>query len=321
MRTTGFVAAFIGVLLGCGVGLRAEDTLFMNDTGETKRSARVIGVDDQYFKIESQLGGGAVATVSVPRAEVSKIEFAPNEARDRMLENATLADMGKVALEWERWKGFVGVPKSPAGKILNVYTDLLLQTEEAVQAKRARAILEELSDTLWDEEQKLRARQNRLRAMVATGDAADAIEEAKELAKVSEDPAVLIEAKYILAVAAHETLLKLIENNPRWEEDFIVIPERARLVNESLDLYLYPYLFYGSEADTAARGLWGAIEIYEFVGDDENALESARDIAALYPDTSYAPRAAEIVARLQAPESESENPNESNDESETRQKS
>ncbi len=280
----------IALALGGGLSGQGDsaplDTLFMNDAGQTKRTARVLGADEKFFKIETSLGAGAVATVSVPRADVSRIEFAPNERLDQLLENATVGDTDGLEQLWTRWQPFVGVPKSPAGRIVNVYTDLLLRSDDEAKAREARTILEEVSTELWDEEERLTARQNQLRAMVATGDAAAAIEEAQELAKVSDDPAVLIEAKYILATAAHETLLTLIQNNPRWEEDVNVRPERARLVNESLDLYLYPYLFYGSETDAAARGLWGAIEIYEFVGDSENALESARDIEALYPETT-----------------------------------
>ncbi len=319
----GIVSLILVTAVAAGVrgqsGAVPLDTLFMNDAGQTKRKARVVSADEKFFKIETPLGGGAVATVSVPRADVSRIEFAPNERLHQLLENATLEDVGGLEGLWTRWRPFIGVPKSPAGRIVNVYTDLLLRSDDPQKARKAREILDEVSTELWDEQEMLTARQNQLRAMVATGDAAAAIEEAKELADVSDNPAVLIEAKYILAVAAHETLLTLIKNNPRWEEDVNVRPERARLVNESVDLYLYPYLFYGSETDAAARGLWGAIEIYEFVGDSENALESARDIEALYPDTTYAPRAAEIVAKLSPPETETEK--ESNDESKTEEKS
>lgn len=284
-------------MLAFSVGAGAQDTLFMNDAGETRRTARVVGVDDRFFRIETVLGAGATATVSVPRGDVARIEFAPDPALDALLDQATAEDLGRVELLWRRWEPFVSVPKSPAGRVANVYAQLLLATDDPEDAKRALAMLEAIAPELWDDGENLLVKQNRLRAMVATGQAAAAIEEAKELARDSEDPAVLIEAKFILAEAAHEELRQLVANNPRWEEDVNVRPERARLINDSLDFYLYPYLFYGSESDAAARGLWGAVEVYESTGDGRNALEAARDIAALYPDSRYAARAAAVVAK------------------------
>ncbi len=284
----------------------------MNDAGETKRTARVLGVDDQFFKIETVLGAGATAVVSVPRDDVSRIEFAPNPGLDALLDQATAKDLAQVALQWKRWQGFVGVPKSPAGRIANVYANLLLATDDPENAKLAMAMLKDVAPKLWNEGEQRLAKQNRLRAMVATGQAAEAIDEAKELAKESDDPAVLIEAKFILAEAAHEELRQLVKNNPRWEQDANVRPERARLINDALDFYLYPYLFYGSEPDVAARGLWGAVEIYESTGDERNALEAARDITILYADSRFAARAAEVVEKESLNEKA-----ESNDESET----
>ncbi len=313
---------FSGIVIAGFAGLAGAqqdaglDTLFMNDARETKRTARVLGVDEKFFKIETVLGAGAKATVSVPRADVRRIEFAPNPALDALLETATAKDLGQVALLWTRWRPFVGVPKSPAGRVANVYARLLLATESPENAQQAMAMLKEVAPNLWDEDEKFLAKQNRLRAMVATGQAAEAIEEAKELAKESEDPAVLIEAKFILAEAAHEELRQLVANNPRWEEDVNVRPERARLINDALDFYLYPYLFYGSETDAAARGLWGAVEVYEFAGDGRNAHETAKDITVLYPASRYAARAGEVVAKQSPNEKE-----ESNDESETKTES
>ena len=113
---------------------------------------------------------------------------------------------------------------------------------------------------------------------------------------------MLIEAKYILATAADASLRKLLTDNPRWAEDSHVIPERHRLYNEALDLYLYPSLFAGSESEAAARGLWGAASIYLLAGESQKALECARDIAALYPHTKTASQAADLIASL--PESQ-----------------
>jgi hypothetical protein len=173
-----------------------------------------------------------------------------------------------------------------------------LRTGKPGDAATALAVFSEIEKLSWSDDDTTLARQGRLRAMVATGDAASAVTEALELAKVSEDPAVLVEAKFILAEAADKQLRKLIEDNPRWEEDVNVVPERARLLNEALDLYLFPYLFFGSETQAATRGLWGAIGVHDFLGDKVLAREAARDLVAIYPGTPQARLASDFLATL-----------------------
>ena len=134
--------------------------------------------------------------------------------------------------------------------------------------------------------------------MVASGSVHEAVVEAKEIEGISDDPAVLIEAKFILAKAAEKALRKLVDDNPRWAEDAFILPERNRLYEEALELYLYPALFFGSDIDVAARGLWGAAELCRFAGDLKEALEASRDLVAIYPGTSYARQAQDFIDTL-----------------------
>lgn len=278
------------------------DTLFMNDVTETRRVGRVVGIDANVFKLEVPLavGGaaGAKATVGVPRAQVSRIEFAPNENRDRLVAAPIPANLTALNIEWLRWQAFLAVPKSPAAAVGSAYANALLAAKDPKRAAEALEIFQRIEQDAWNDADIQTARRGRLRAMVATGKAAEAVSEAVELSKVSEDPSVLIEAKYILAEAASANLHKLVEDNPRWQEDSRVRPDYYRLYNEALDLYLHPYLFLGSETDAASRGLWGAVQTYRFGGDNENAVESARDLATLYPATSYARLAKEYLDGL-----------------------
>ncbi len=87
-------------------------------------------------------------------------------------------------------------------------------------------------------------------------------------------------------------------DNPRWQEDPFATPERNRLYDEALALYLYPALFFGSEINAAARGLWGAVEIYQFAGDLKQALEASRDLVSIYPETVYASQAQALIDAL-----------------------
>lgn len=292
------------VLAGTALAQSVEvvDTLFMNDVNGSRRVGRVVGVDATTFKLEVPLavGGtaGARATVGVPRAQVSRIEFAPNDNRDRLIAAPVPANLTALNIEWLRWQGFLAVPKSPAAAVGAAYGNALLATKDAKRAAEALAIFQRIEQEAWNDADIQAAKRGRLRAMVATGKAAEAVTEAVELSKVSEDPTVLIEAKYILAEAAAASLHQLVEDNPRWTEDPRVRPEYYRLYNEALDLYLHPYLFLGSETDAASRGLWGAVQAYRFGGDNENAVESARDLTTLYPGTSYAKLAKEYLDGL-----------------------
>jgi hypothetical protein len=260
-------------------------------------AARVVAIEGANIRIQRPLppppGATAntapvFATVTIARAEVDRIEFAPDEARDRKVREATVAQLPEIELLWKRHEAWLGLPKSPAGAIGLAYGDLLLRSGDPANAAKALALFRQIEARTWNDDNLMLAKQGRLRAMVATGNAKEAVSEAAELAKLSEDPAVLVEANYILAEAADKGLRKLVEENPRWEEDVFVIPERNRLYNDALDLYLHPYLFFGSEIEPAARGLWGATGVYQFTGETTHAAELARDLVAIYPGTKYA---------------------------------
>jgi hypothetical protein len=279
--------------------LSAQDTLFMN-SGE-RRVGKIMAVDPAMYRLQVPLAsrpGEApiLATVTIPRADVQSIEFFEDPATSKLFSES--AQLTELQAAWQKWEPFLKIPKSPAGRIGNVYGDLLLLSGTDSNARTALDLFTLIEQTAWAEDARMQAKQGRLRAMIATGNAAAAINDALALAKISEDPAVLVEAKYILAEAADKGLRKLLEDNPRWKEDIFVIPERHRLYNEALDEYLYPYLFFGSNTEEAARGLWGAIGVYQLTGESAPALECARDLLRLYPKSKYAARAKVYVASL-----------------------
>lgn len=275
----------------------ANDVLFMR-TGPP-RAGRLVEKDGEIFRLSVPLvPGQAPARVSIPAAEVERIEFAENEARDAFLRGEADQDIIAAARWWGANERYTAQPNAPAPAIGRRYADLLLAHENRLFRQRALEIYQRLEVEAWSPAERALARQGRLRAMIATGRAGEAVEEARALAESSEDPAVLMEAKFILATAEASELRKLLEENPRWEEDIFVRPERHRLYHGALDLFLYPALFYGSEIGAASRGLWAACEIYQLGGDVANARTTAEDLTVLYPETPEAHKAETFLAAL-----------------------
>lgn len=296
-------ANFLLILLALAIARSAlaEDTLFFSN-GE-KRVGNIVSVDPVSFRLEVPLPGPAgaapvKATVTIPRRDVQQIEFAADPERERFLAQAQPSQLPQMQALWKRWEPFLGIARSPAGDVGLACGNLLLASGSEDNARTALDMFHLMEASAWSQDVRMAAKQGRLRAMIATGNAADAVNDARELAKLSEDPAVLVEAKFILAEAADKELRKLIADNPRWEEDVNVIPERHRLYHSALDEYLFPALFFGSGQAAAARGLWGAVGVYNFTGEQHHALECARDIVRLYPSTPQAAKAKEFIDSL-----------------------
>jgi len=277
-----------------------QDVIFR--IGLPPQTGRVIGLDPQYVRYLTRVGPGLPeATLAVPRAQVQRIVFADRPEEVRLYEQAKASDLPAVRALWESKQAFLRISNSDAGRAGLTLAGLLLESGDAAGPREALELFRRIENEDWNPERRARAGQGRLRAMVATGRAAEAVREARELAEVSEDPAVLIEAKYVLARAALGEYAGLIEANPRWNEDPRVRPERDRLFHETLDLLLFPYLFHGTHESQAARGLMDAARLLVDAGDPAAARELALDLAALYPSTPQAVEAARIVDSTQPP--------------------
>lgn len=305
----------IAFLLAAAGLATAQDVLILK-SGE-RRSGEIISADDTTIRLRVPLGeetgpGAAMATVGIPRANVESIEFKADPERDARLRNATPATLFQVEIEWKRNEPWLSFPRSPAGAIGCRLGELLLDSKDPAKAATAYDLFTLIEQKSWSEQDKVRAKQGRLRAMVATGRALEAIEQAKQLAEETEDPEILIEANYIMAQAAERDLRAFLEENPRWEMDPYVIDQRHELYNKALELYLYPALFHGSDNLRAARGLWGATAIHKMSATNANeagntalaktqtalAIELARDLTILHPDTPEAKLAQEYLDGL-----------------------
>lgn len=252
------------------------------------------------FTIESPVPGAPAgrASTSRPLVDIESIEFGQDPDREAKLSQATPSNPHMLEPEWLRLRKWLSIPRSPSGSVGNAYATLLLGHGSPENAARALEIFSLVEAEAWSEDDRNKAAQGRLRAMVRTGRASEAIDEAERLAEQTEDPEILIEAYHIMAQATERDYRAFLEENPRWDIDPLVIDKRHDLHSKALRLYLYPALFHGSDTERAARGLDGALSIHRLAGDRTLAVETARDITTLYPDTTEASKAQEYLASL-----------------------
>jgi hypothetical protein len=295
----------ITFLLATALAATAQDVLLLKN-GD-RRAGEIISADATTVRLRVSLGGpalpgagAAMATVGIPRADIDAIEFKADPTREERLRSATPDRIPEIEADWKRLQPWLDFPRSQAGAIGCKLGELMLLTKDPAKSASALELFTLIEKQSWSDQDKARAKQGRLRAMVATGCATEAIDQAKQLAAESEDPEILIEANYIMAQSADKDLKTFLEENPRWEQDSTVIDRRHELYNRVLELYLYPALFYGSDNERAARGLWGAVGVYRASNQLPLAIETSRDIDILYPSTTEAKLAQDFLATLKA---------------------
>ena len=292
----------LAILLLATVPLGAAEVLTLKN-GE-QRSGDIVSMDDRTIRLRVALNSRsstqATATVSLNRADLASIRFAPDAALEERLQRASANDAPALEQDWDKARLWLEMPESPAGCIALALGNAWLRSGKKADAQRALDLVSLVEKSSWRPDDRTRAREVRLRAMVASGRAADAVDEATKLAEETEDPEILIEANLIRAQASERQLRKFLQENPRWMEDEYVIDERHRLHAQTLDLYLYPALFHGTDLARGARGLWGAIEVHRLAGDWPNAIETARDLVTFYPSTPEAALANDFLASLPA---------------------
>ena len=292
---------FLPILFVAVIACHAEDVLHLKN-GNT-RSGEIVGFDEKIFRVEIPLSGNAnnsqiKAKITIPRADVDFIDFQISPQLAEALRNPVAASVSELEPGWQKFLPWLDYRKSPAGHIGCALGEALLDTKSKPAIAKAQEIFQLIEEKSWNEPDRLRAREGRLRCMMASGKTSQILKEASAMAISGDKADLLIESKLALAAEAEKKFLKFLEDNPRWQDDVLAIPERHKLHKAVLDLYLYPSLFYGSNAELAARGLRGAVGIHLAAGDKRLAVETCRDIVIIYPQTSSAAFAREFIAKL-----------------------
>jgi len=290
--------AFICALPACVLAQTAATDTLVLTSGE-RRQGRITAVDAGALTVEVQIAPGQpMGSIRIARPLVASVEFAPDPARDALLARATTAQIPDLAALWQHLEPLLPIARSAAPTVGLRYGEILLRSAESAHAAQALALFSKIEQEAWNPPERAAAAQGRLRSLVAVGKTEEAAAEAREIIKGAPSTALLCEAKLILAKATEGLLRSLLDQNPRWEQDERVRPERDRLYHEALDSYLYPSLFAGAVSEPAARGLWGAIGIYQLTGEEPLAREAAQDILHLHPSSSAAKSAQTFLANL-----------------------
>jgi hypothetical protein len=292
MKKTWTITAFAIAAFGSAV---AQDTVEYLDGNV--RTGRIVGANERVFqlRVPPPMPGQQPAVISINRADVDKITFGPDADLDTVTKDPVLGRLAFARVLWQRQEPFLAVPESHAAKAGMVYGDILLISSDPARHNEALALFQRIEQEAWDETDRDAATRGRLKALLRLGRVDEASAEAQVLAEQAEDPGLLLETKLLLAQTRLAALRELLDDNPRWSQDPPVRTERNQLLNEALDLSLYPFLFHGTAHDQAAQGLWLAHEAYLLAGDTAAAREVASDIVSIYPETRYAGPAREAL--------------------------
>lgn len=268
--------------------LLAQDVIHRKD-GST-RDVRVLGLEGDQLRIgiPSPVPGRPGGSTTVALAEIERIEFGPDTVLEALGKNKTAASIPAARVRWQALQPLLALPESRAGEAGCLYGEVLLLSPESADREAALAVFTQVEQGSWSPAHREKAARGRLRAMMASGRLEEASREAESLALNSGDPDFLLETKLLLAEARLAELEKLLAENPRWYEDPPVKAERSRLLNESADLSLYPFLFHGTKRELSAKGLALARRLYQLVGDEKEAAKVAEDLAVIYPETPEA---------------------------------
>ena len=291
---------FLSLLLASHAN--AEDVIYLK-TGEAA-VCRIDAITPKItnFTLLSDPGpakGSARRTIATERVDYFVFGFKPGE--ETVFQNRKKESSEVLEKWWNTWFAHLSRRRARTAAFGNAFGHALLREDPAINAKRALSVFDRIIGRAWSEHDIAEAKQGRLRALMAMGDLETATHEAHLLAGETEDPGLLIEVKYLLAQADFETLKALVEENPKWEEDDEVRPERNRLFHSVVDQLLWPHLFHATRENEAARGLFGVANVYRFAGEETLALAASEDLIQLYPSTEFTPGAIVLVEQLKSP--------------------
>jgi tetratricopeptide (TPR) repeat protein len=289
-----FVTSILLVLLTTSTH---ADSLRLKSGQENKGTIK--SFDGQKLTIQVSIGGGtAELPYDINLIEQIRFDRTPEEEK-------ILAGTDLVALEafWKKRLPYLSYPESDTGEIAQKYIQALLAKKTKVAGKTALDICELVLKRDWKPERRETLQNLRLQALIQAGKTEAAMAEAEKAGDLSTDnAAALVDAKFVLAQGADQKRRDLEKQHPRWNEEKKITAERRLLINQALDQYLLPVVFFAELRAPCARGLWYAAELYRSLGENDQALVRAHEIVEQFPEPDYLSKAQELIKQLEKKE-------------------
>ena len=267
-------------------------------------SCKVLEATPEKLVIEYRAAGAFAATRrDVPWSDLKTVDFAmDDEFRALLLTGDFQKDGARLKARWEMAAPLLARPHHPAGDLGLAYARLLGRQDAPEQKQATMAVCLKVEQEDWNPFRQAQAAFVRAGLLTALGKMDDALALYRTLVdRADPDPRIATEAHLAIASLLTQKLLILDKENPRWQEDDRVRPQREQLFHDAVDHCLKPCLFYGSVEETSARGLWKAVELHVMNGDTAAAGQCAQDILFLYEASPPAPKAREFLVKNHLP--------------------
>ena len=275
----------------------AADAVTLKDG--TTMAGIIEAITDEFLNVRTivDMGGGRTASAKrqFAMAQVKYIDFAPLPGEEAVLKEPAAAASEALEELWGKRRMHLHRPNSNAGRLGLALAEAFLKSDSDYKRERALELFAVIEEGAWREATRNEAREGRLRALIALRRLDEALAEARKLAEASEDSKMLIEARFVLAQVDLEKLKVMLEENPKWQEDDTIRPDVEKLFHSTVDQFLFPYLFHGTEEEASARGLMNAAVVYSLFEKTELARACAEDVVALYPTTTFKAQAEKLL--------------------------
>jgi tetratricopeptide (TPR) repeat protein len=248
---------------------------------------------------EITLSGGS-AQVTYDLSQIVKFDLSRTPQENALLTSTNLTDLPALQAFWERRRAYLAFPESDTGEVGQRLVQLLLQKNDATTAKSALELCAVLEKDDWNVARREAVKSLRLQALIQTGQTDAAIAEAEKVTDLTpENATAIVEAKFVLAQAALGKLRELETKNPRWTEIRALRTQRAALLQQALDEFLFPVVFYPENQKLTARALWNAADLAARNDQTAPAALWAKEIVQEFPDPDYLARAKDLTQKLE----------------------
>jgi hypothetical protein len=286
----------------------AQDTVHYKDGRD--EAGLVTEMTGGYLVLRPALPGQVIRRIDVGTVATARFGMRPEMEKALALQGIERLEM--LRRVWYLLRPSIALPESPAGKWGLDFAEVILHSDLPDHVKLSFEVFQTIERNDWNRERRHAARRGRFNAMLNLGMMDEAMAEARRVAEdpSQEDPELLILARMMLGDLAFKQLRALEEDNPRWDIDDLVRPQRNALHDTAMDHYMFAHLYHGDRPEAAARGLWAAIQVMLHSGDKSAAAARAADLRALYPATHEAalaePLAKQAPKPVESPDEETE---------------